>query len=450
MEARAAMGGSGVMSEAQVSKEVEKILSKGTLAREDIRHLRELALSGRNYRESVEARLEEVAGGEDKLKLAAVLLALGQFEKASKVAGSIKDGAEASFISGLCRKALGDDVGAMKAFGAVLEDDPKALDVMVEIGELKRREGDLAEAAKIADKVLKKDKKNVGGHLLKGHCHETEDELEEAAEEYEKALELDPASGEAAFRAGYLMSLRGEDEEAIEYYEKCISCSPSFLNAHLNLGVLYEDTEQYERARRCYERALELDPANPRALLFLKDAVASLDMYYDEEREKRADRRNKIMQTPLSEFELSIRSRNCLEKMNLRTLGDLMRTTEEELLNYKNFGETSLREIKDLLSQKGLRLGQEVEESEVDMVRQALTGETEGDERLSRPISSLELSVRSRRCMETLGVATVGDVTQKTAQELLNCKNFGQTSLDEVNLKLGELGLTLRQAGPSQ
>ncbi len=444
LEGKAAKGGGGVMPEAQVMDEIEGLLSKEEMMREDVRRLRALALSGRSYRESVEGQVEELRAGDDKVKLAAALLALGRFEEAKDVAGSVKDVAEVRFISGLCLKAMGDKEGALAAFEEILEKDSKALDVMLEIGDLKRESGDVAEALKIADKVLKKDEKNADAHVLKGYCHETEDELEEAAEEYERALKLDQCNAAAAFRAGYLMSLRGEDDEAIEYYEKCISCGPSFLNAHLNLGVLYEDAEEYDKAIGRYERALELDPGNPRALLFLKDAVASLDMYYDEEREKRADRRNKIMQTPLSEFELSIRSRNCLEKMNLRTLGDLMRTTEQDLLNYKNFGETSLKEIKDLLGRKGLRLGQEVEESEVERVRQALTGERESDERLSRPVSSLDLSVRSRRCMDTLGVSTVGELIQKTPQELMSCKNFGQTSLDEVKRKLGEVGLALR------
>ena len=48
--------------------------------------------------------------------------------------------------------------------------------------------------------------------------------------------------------------------------------------------------------------------------------------------------------------------------MNIKSLGDLLRTTEQELLSYKNFGETSLNEIKALLAQKGLRLGQAAED----------------------------------------------------------------------------------------
>ena len=44
--------------------------------------------------------------------------------------------------------------------------------------------------------------------------------------------------------------------------------------------------------------------------------------------------------------------------MNIRTLKDLTKITEADLLSFKNFGETSLNEIKAILSQKGLRLGQ--------------------------------------------------------------------------------------------
>ena len=69
-------------------------------------------------------------------------------------------------------------------------------------------------------------------------------------------------------------------------------------------------------------------------------------MYYDEDQERREDKRNKILRTPINDFELSVRSRNCLAKMGVHTLGDLVKKTEPELLSYKNFGETSLQEIK--------------------------------------------------------------------------------------------------------
>ena len=119
--------------------------------------------------------------------------------------------------------------------------------------------------------------------------------------------------------------------------------------------------------------------------------------------------------------------------------------TEQELLSYKNFGETSLAEIKEMLGQKGLRLGQGLENKSGDVPsgRNPLEA-TASPEVLDRPIGELDLSVRSRRCMERLDVRTVRDLINKTEVELMSAKNFGMTSLNEIKRKLTELGMSLR------
>ena len=63
---------------------------------------------------------------------------------------------------------------------------------------------------------------------------------------------------------------------------------------------------------------------------------------------------------------------------------------------------------------------------------------------LARPISELNLSVRARKCMIRLGINTLGDLVRRTGDDLLECKNFGVTSLNEVREKLTVLGLKLR------
>src|SRR5205814_2990813 len=118
----------------------------------------------------------------------------------------------------------------------------------------------------------------------------------------------------------------------------------------------------------CLEAILRTNPNHERARLYMKDVESARLMYYDED-DRRGDRRNLVLEIPITDFELSVRSRNCLKKMNLRSLGDLLRTTEQELLSYKNFGETSLNEIKALLAQKGLRLGQAAETDKSAIVR---------------------------------------------------------------------------------
>jgi DNA-directed RNA polymerase subunit alpha len=77
-------------------------------------------------------------------------------------------------------------------------------------------------------------------------------------------------------------------------------------------------------------------------------------------------------------------------------------------------------------------------------------GPAEGEEDLSGelalPIEDLNLSVRSYNCLKREGVNTVGELVQKTEQELTDIRNFGQKSIDEVKAKLEDLGLSLRES----
>jgi DNA-directed RNA polymerase subunit alpha len=59
-------------------------------------------------------------------------------------------------------------------------------------------------------------------------------------------------------------------------------------------------------------------------------------------------------------------------------------------------------------------------------------------------IEELELGVRSYNCLKREGIQTVGDLVGKTEAELLNIPNFGKKSIDEVEEKLSERGLSLR------
>ena len=61
-----------------------------------------------------------------------------------------------------------------------------------------------------------------------------------------------------------------------------------------------------------------------------------------------------LLRTPIDDLELSVRSVNSLKNSNIRTLGDLVRQTESQILQVKNFGKKSLQEIADLLEREGL------------------------------------------------------------------------------------------------
>ncbi len=67
------------------------------------------------------------------------------------------------------------------------------------------------------------------------------------------------------------------------------------------------------------------------------------------------------LRLPISELELSVRSSNCLKDANIKTIADLVRKQEAELLSFRNFGKKSLQEINDLLKAMGLGLGMKVD-----------------------------------------------------------------------------------------
>jgi DNA-directed RNA polymerase subunit alpha len=67
-------------------------------------------------------------------------------------------------------------------------------------------------------------------------------------------------------------------------------------------------------------------------------------------------------------------------------------------------------------------------------------------ERLSMPISQLDLSVRASNCLESAKVTTVGELARMTETDLLKVRSFGRTSLREVKRKLADLGLSLGMA----
>ena len=268
-----------------------------------------------------------------------------------------------------------------------------------------------------------------------------------AIEAYEAAFAVDPDNPEICFRLAYNLDLVGEEDEALHLYEQCAQRPQPPLNALVNLAVLYEDRGNYAQAERCIRQVLATDPNHEHARLYIKDILASRDMIIADERD-RGDRYSELLETPVTDFDLSVRARNSLRKMNVRTLGDLLRITEAELRNYKNFGEASIEEIKSMLAQRGLRLGQNVEQRQEE-ARQAALEEMEEDEAdaetLNRSVNELQVSVRARKALAMLNIQTIGDLCAKTEAELMGVKNFGMTSLLEIKEALAALGLSLRK-----
>jgi DNA-directed RNA polymerase subunit alpha len=269
----------------------------------------------------------------------------------------------------------------------------------------------------------------------------------------EKAVAADPGEPLALFCLGVLHDRLGNDDEAIDCYQRSLQRYPATVGALINLGLLYEDRDEFSKAQECYRRILDglpldapgRDEAVARARLFMKDSAASGDRLLDEQEQRHRDRLEQIMTLPVSDFELSVRSRNCLAKMGIQTLGDLARTSEAEVLASKNFGETSLVEIKEMLAGKGLSLGQFAEPTAAAEPQPAFTEPVEEETEIhGLPVTELNLSVRARKCTTKLGITTIGELVRRTGEDLMECKNFGVTSLNEVRERLAERGLKLR------
>ena len=382
----------------------------------------------------------------EKVRLGICYYLLGRNRLATAALTSADGGALSFFYLGKARFAQGDYRAASEAYQQAAKAGFPADDCTLARVDALRNAGDVAGALQLLDG-------------LSGAVEQTAEYLyqrgatvcalgnnpQEVVALLERAIDLEPYHPGAAFGLAMENDRRGNDEAALDLYNRAANRFPTHVGALLNLGILYEDRQQYDRARGCYQRILDAYPNDPRARLFLKDAQASSDMFYDEDEKRKRDRLSQVLGIPVTDFELSVRSRNCLQKMGIMTLGDLTRCTEQELLASKNFGETSLNEIKEMMASKGLELGQLAHEKsrvEVTYEPEALSADEQA--LLNKSIADLNLSVRARKCMVRLNIQTVGELIRRTGDELLECKNFGVTSLNEVREKLTQYGIKLR------
>jgi len=269
---------------------------------------------------------------------------------------------------------------------------------------------------------------------------------EGAIQELRRAVAADPQNGKGLFDLAFLLDSVGEEDEALALYERACEKVPAAVNALINLAIMYEDRGDYSRAERSLKQVLETNPNHPRARLYMKDVQASREMNLEDEVDRDVVKRKALLDTPVTDFELSVRARTCLKKMNIRSLGDLLRITEAELMSYKNFGDNSLGEIKKMLTAKGLRLGQGLEDAHRQARRQ-VADQMKGSGRetlLNKSVADLQLSVRARKALQLLNIQTLGDLASHTEAELMGVKNFGATSLQEVKERLTEAGMGLR------
>ncbi len=386
-----------------------------------------------------------LASDRDLLVLGIVSYLLGQHRQAADVLEEVSKNSLAEFYRARALFNLGRYEDAAKAYDqAAKYGYDKVTCALFKAGAI-RQSGDLDEAEAVLKSTGREGVTRAEYSFQMGCLRDDRGDLFGAIEHFERAVDIDPHHTEALYRLANENNLLGNDEEAIKLYEQSLSRPPFFLGGLINLGLLYEDNENYPAAAYCFRQVLGVDPNHERALLYLKDIEASSDMYYDEEAVRRQRELDQVMSVPITDFELSARSRNCLERAGIESLGDLTRVTEEELLAGKNFGETSLKEIQEMLTTRGLGIGQfarPTKPATPSYQPQDLSPQERA--MLEAPVTDLNLSVRARKCLSRLGITGMGELLSRTADELLGVRNFGVTSLNEIRAKLTEKGLKLR------
>src|SRR5687767_4859750 len=373
---------------------------------------------------------------------AAILWALGRVEEAIPLFEAARASREKSYLLGLSYLDVGKSEPAIAQLKEALDADASDATAAAGLAEAYVRSGDYDAAEKVLEKHLKKNPDHGDLLYVQGLALDFQGYHDEAVQKYEKALEKEPGQPRALFRLAYLYDLGGEDDRALELYEQLRRQRPIHVNTMINLGIFYEDRNEFEKAADCFRAILEYFPNHTRARLYMRDAEASLSMFYDEEAARREARMAQVMGLPLADVTFSQRVRNALQKLGLATLGDLVHRTEEELLEIPNFGKTSLREVKEFLTSKGLNLASGGEIAAVPG-GEVVEGEAQ-DEVKNRALADFEWSGRIRKVFEKLGVVTVGDLMNYSESDLLKSKNLGSTSIKEIRQKLGTLGVAMR------
>ncbi|NWF49405.1 MAG: DNA-directed RNA polymerase subunit alpha [Ignavibacteriaceae bacterium] len=111
------------------------------------------------------------------------------------------------------------------------------------------------------------------------------------------------------------------------------------------------------------------DDALTQAAKILRDHIQlfiNFDIEQEEEqtvspKDSEFERMRKILTTPVDELELSVRSHNCLKAANIRTIADLVKRDEQEMLKFRNFGRKSLAELNEIVESFGLEFGMDVD-----------------------------------------------------------------------------------------
>ncbi len=445
------------MAAAAEALDVKEALSTEDLTLERLHELRKEIHCHVDLRDQVQALVADFGPVAKKLssenkaevRRGTALWLIGRSEDAIGILKGARASKEKSYVLGVSQLEAGRPADALEQLKEASSADSSDPLVSGAYCEAKIRAGQYEEAESHVDRLIKK--QATGRALyLKGLLADVQGFHEAAMAAYEKSLEAEPGYPESLFRLAYILDLSGDDARALELYEQLRKLRPMHLNTMMNLGIMYEDRGEYERAEQCYQSVIDYYPNHGRAGLYLKDAQASTTMFYDEDAARREAKVLQILGQPVAEVSFSPRVRNALQKLGVNSLGDLVQKSEDDLLAIPNFGRTSLRELKEFLSSKGLSLatasgpGGLVAPPEEGLMAPEVAAGPVSDETLKKNLSDFEWSGRIRKVFEKMSLVTVGDLLARTEKDLLKSKNLGVTSIKEIRKKLGQLGVQMK------
>jgi len=441
------------MTAAATATDPREVLSQDEIPTAALMELRRLAHCSMEERSLLEQAIADFGSIAKKLssenkaevRKGTCLWVLGKVEDAFRVLEPARQSKERAYILGLSYLDLGRVQDAVKQLHEAVDADSGDENLKLALLEARIRAGAAEEAEKMIGQLEKKLGRSAEYHYLRGLQSDYQGYFDDAQEAYERALEIEPGYAKAIFRMAHMLDLRGEDARALELYEQLRKLRPCHVHTMINLGTLYEDRGEYERAAECYRAVLENYPNHARAKLYLRDAVSSSSMFYDEDAARREAKVQQILSQPVAEISCSPRVRAALQRMNVTTLGDLAQKSEEDLLGLPNFGRTSLRELKELLAARGLSLSSGGGGAGPTPVAVPAVAGASSEETLKRNLSEFEWSGRIRKLIEKLSLVTVGDLAALSETDLLKNKNLGMTSIKEIQRKLSELGLAMRE-----
>jgi RNA polymerase sigma factor (sigma-70 family) len=297
-------------------------------------------------------------------------------------------------------------------------------------------------------------------YFIRGNAWFDKQDYDKAVADYDDAIKLDHKDGNSYYNRG-LALLRKEDyDKAIKNYDEAIRVDPQNATLYYYRGLAFGsvgaewcDSENYDKAVRHYERAIgdyeeaiRLDPNY--ALALKKSYEGSKRMLEILERKSLGDNMEQVLKTLTYREREIIKLRYGLGDGYTYTLEEVSRIFKVTPERIKEIEAKAVRKLQhpvrhrqlegflDILASKGLHLGG------------ATTTEEFSDEEkaaiLAKTVPELNLSKRTRMCMNRLRIYSLGDLTSRSADELLEEKNFGMTCLTEVREKLAQLGLTLR------